>query len=36
GRDGKVREVQLNASSQGSLKTFQRPIREVVLLLPTD
>lgn len=36
GRDGRVREVQLKTSDQGSLKTFQRPITEVVLLLPID
>ncbi|XP_057688053.1 uncharacterized protein LOC130913445 [Corythoichthys intestinalis] len=36
GRDGRVREVQLKVSSQGSSKTFQRPISETVLLLPVD
>ncbi|XP_034016983.1 uncharacterized protein LOC117502080 [Thalassophryne amazonica] len=36
GRDGRVREVQIKMSDQGSLKSFQRPITEVVLLLPID
>lgn len=36
GMDGRVREVQLKTSEQGTLKTFQRPISEIVLLLPVD
>ncbi|KAK7892056.1 hypothetical protein WMY93_024019 [Mugilogobius chulae] len=36
GKDGRVREVQLKVSDQGSTKTFKRPISEIVLLLPAD
>lgn len=35
GMDGRVREVQLKTSEQGTLQTFQRPISEIVLL-PVD
>nr|XP_055045170.1 uncharacterized protein LOC129431346 [Misgurnus anguillicaudatus] len=36
GLDGHVRKVEVTTSDQGNLKTFLRPIAEVVLLLPKD
>lgn len=36
GRDGRIREVELKVSEQGSIKTFRRLISEVVLLLPVE
>ena len=32
--DGKVRKVEIKTASQDKVKTFFRPITEVVLLLP--
>nr|XP_055027142.1 uncharacterized protein LOC129416781 [Misgurnus anguillicaudatus] len=36
GLDGHVRKVEVTTSDQGNIKTFLRPIAEVVLLLPKD
>ncbi|XP_059829765.1 uncharacterized protein LOC132396202 [Hypanus sabinus] len=36
GRDGHVRKVELKISDEGDVKTYQRPVAEVVLLLPKD
>lgn len=35
-QDGKVRNVEMRTTAQGSPKTFLRPISEVVLLLPVE
>lgn len=34
--DGKVRKVEVRATSHGKVKTFLRPITEVVLLLAKE
>ncbi len=36
GKDGHVRKVEVTTTDQGNIKTFLRPIAEVVLLLPKD
>ncbi|GAA6111703.1 uncharacterized protein LOC125145112, partial [Tachysurus ichikawai] len=36
GKDGHVRKVEVTTTDQGNIKTFLRPIVEVVLLLPKD
>lgn len=36
GKDGHVRKVELKTTDQGTVKTFLRPIAELVLLLPKD
>ena len=36
GKDGHVRKVELKTTDQGTIKTFLRPIAELVLLLPKD
>lgn len=36
GKDGHVRKVEVKTTDQGAVKTFCRPITEVVLLLPED
>ncbi|XP_078809202.1 uncharacterized protein LOC144994598 [Oryzias latipes] len=36
GQDDLVRKVEVTTVDQGTPKTFQRPVTEVVLLLPTD
>nr|XP_021331373.1 uncharacterized protein LOC110439581 [Danio rerio] len=36
GKDGYVRKVEVSTTDQGNIKTFLRPISEVVLLLPKD
>lgn len=36
GRDGRVRKVEIQTAEQGRLKTFSRPVSEVVLLLKTN
>lgn len=36
GIDGHVRKVEVKTANQGTVKTFHRPIAEVVLLLPED
>ncbi|XP_072891311.1 uncharacterized protein [Hemitrygon akajei] len=35
-RDGHVREVELKTTDQGDGKIYQRPVTEVILLLPND
>lgn len=34
--DGKVRKVEIKSASQNKIKTFSRPVTDVVLLLPKD
>lgn len=36
GKDGHVRKVEVKTADQGAVRTFCRPIAEVVLLLPED
>ncbi len=36
GKDGHVRKVEVKTTDQGTVKTFLRPIAELVLLLPKD
>lgn len=36
GKDGHVRKVEVKTVDQDAVKTFLRPIEEVVLLLPED
>ena len=36
GRDSHVRKIEVRVSEQGSVKTFMRPVNEVILLLPMD
>ncbi len=36
GKDNYVRKVEVTTTDQGHIKTFLRPIAEVVLLLPKD
>ncbi|XP_024118967.1 uncharacterized protein LOC112140289 [Oryzias melastigma] len=36
GSDGHIRQVEVNTIDQGRVKTFSRPITEVVLLIPND
>ncbi len=36
GKDGHVRKVEVTKTDQGNIKSFLRPIAEVVLLLPKD
>ncbi|XP_034385145.1 uncharacterized protein LOC117728451 [Cyclopterus lumpus] len=36
GKDGHVRKVEVKTTDQGTMKTFLRPITEIVLLLPKD
>ncbi|XP_034163934.2 uncharacterized protein LOC117598271 [Pangasianodon hypophthalmus] len=36
GKDGHVRKIEVTTTDQGNIKTFLRPIAEVVLLLPKD
>ncbi|XP_072921262.1 uncharacterized protein [Hemitrygon akajei] len=35
-KDGHVRKVELKTNDQGDVKTYQRPVAEVILLLPKD
>ncbi|XP_059810171.1 uncharacterized protein LOC132383250 [Hypanus sabinus] len=34
--DGHVRKIELKTTDQGDVKTYQRPVTEVILLLPND
>ncbi|XP_060771343.1 uncharacterized protein LOC132882106 [Neoarius graeffei] len=36
GKDSHVRKIEIKVSDQGSVKTFMRPVTEVILLLPMD
>lgn len=36
GKDSHVRKIEVRVSEQGSVKTFMRPVTEVILLLPMD
>ncbi|XP_038565562.1 uncharacterized protein LOC119896143 [Micropterus salmoides] len=36
GNDGHVRKVEVKTADQGNVKTFLRPVAEIVLLLPKD
>ncbi len=36
GKDGHVRKIEIRTTDQGNARTFQRPVAEVVLLLPKD
>lgn len=36
GKDSHVRKIEVKVSEQGSVKTFMRPVTEVILLLPMD
>ncbi|KAL1280080.1 hypothetical protein QQF64_014680 [Cirrhinus molitorella] len=36
GKDGHIRKVEVTTTDQGNIKTFLRPVAEVVLLLPKD
>ncbi|XP_061133003.1 uncharacterized protein LOC133153005 [Syngnathus typhle] len=36
GKDNRVRRVEVKVSDQGNIKTFMRPVTEILLLLPKD